>query len=162
MFSRQDWGAVGTVPRDPMGKFRIAVHHTVSRNRSWTKGQEMEHMRDLERQHINQGWQTIGYSFVLFPSGRVYVGRGWTGLPAAQAGENSGAWALAYAGNAETKAPSWRARRKYRSLIGEMKKRGGWQLGGHREFPNEATACPGAKMMPYVRKWRGDFGLRQP
>lgn len=123
-------------------------------------------MRALERQHISQGWSTIGYSFVVFPSGRVYVGRGFTGLPAAQGGENSGTWAISLAMNGETKKPGLLMRRSVRKLIANLADGapGGQakELGGHREFPGQSTACPGKLVMPYVIKWRGDFGLRRP
>ena len=163
MVTRKEWGAVGgrALP-DLTHKFRVAIHHTVSANRLWTKAQEFEHVRQLEQQHISQGWTTVGYSFLIFPSGRVYIGRGWGGLPAAQGGENSGSWAIAFVLNGETKAPSLFARRKARQLIKTMKEKGARQLGGHFEFPDQATACPGAKVKPFVAKWRADFGLVKP
>jgi hypothetical protein len=162
MVSRKEWGAVGSVPVDGSAKWRIGIHHTVSPNRLWTKAQEMEHVRQIERQHISQGWSTVGYSFLIFPSGRVYVGRGWAGLPAAQGGQNSGSWAIAFVLNGDLKAPSVLARRKARQLIGTMKEKGARRLGGHGEFPDQATACPGAKTQPYVVKWRDDFNLAKP
>jgi hypothetical protein len=162
MVSRQDWGARGTVPRDSSQKFRIGIHHTVSPNRTWTKSQEVLHMQQLERTHMSQGWTTVGYSFLVFPSGRVYVGRGWTGLPAAQAGENTGSWAIAFVMNGETRKPSLLARRQVRKMIKTMKGKGAKQLGGHREFDGQATVCPGDKVIPFVRKWRRDFGLLRP
>lgn len=69
--SRKRWGAKGSVPRDGQAKTKVFLHHTVSApgKLKWTEAQERAHMRMLERQHIGQGWSTIGYSYVLFPSG---------------------------------------------------------------------------------------------
>lgn len=161
--SREQWGAVGTVPIDGTPKHELAVHHSVSANEYLTASQERAMMRQIERQHISQGWSTIGYSWVIFRSGRIYEGRGKRGLPAAQGGENSGTWAVCLEGNFETGKPSLLARRKARMLIKSLKADDGLtRLGGHREFPDQATACPGRNLMTYVRKWRRDFNLGLP
>lgn len=161
MVTRRQWGARGVVPIDLAPKHRMAIHHTVSPNRLWTKSQEKAHVRQIESSHIGQGWSTVGYSWLVFPSGRVYEGRGERGLPAAQGGENSGSWAISFVLNGEQKAPSLLARRSARRIIknrrGRLRK-----LGGHQEFPGQATACPGRKTMPYVKKWRSEFKLSRP
>jgi hypothetical protein len=165
VIQRETWRAVGTVPADGTTKRTLGIHHTVGPSSAgWTKAQEREHMRQLERQHISQGWSTIGYSWVVFHSGRIYEGRGKRGVPAAQGGQNSGTWALAFAGNFDgERDPSVEARRTARELIVSLKDDDGLRrLGGHQEFPDQATACPGDQLMPYVRKWREDFDLRKP
>jgi hypothetical protein len=161
-YSRAEWGAdpsVDLVP-DP-AKTKISVHHTVGPNKAWTKAQEREHMRQLEAQHQSQGWSTIGYSIVVFPSGRSYVGRGMA-LPAAVLNQNTGMYAIAYVGNTELKDASWRARREIRRIIREVLERKPRisVLGGHGEFM--ATACPGKGLMRFMPKWRKDFGLVRP
>ena len=161
--SRDKWGAVGTVPKDSAKKDEIAVHHTVSPNRTWTASMEREHMRQLEVAHIDRGFATIGYSWVVFPSGRCYVGRGMKGIPAATDGQNSGTWAIAMVGDFRTATPPVECRREVRRIIGLLKVNHGAQhLGGHREFPGQATSCPGDKALEFVAKWREDFDLSRP
>jgi hypothetical protein len=160
--SRSKWGAKGTVPVDGTKKNEIAIHHSVSANRSWTAAQEREHMRLIELEHMNRGYATIGYSWCVFPSGRCYVGRGLKGIPAATDQQNSGTWAICLIGNFVSVAPTVEARREARRLIELLKTKGAQHLGGHQEFPNQATLCPGAELLDFVEKWRDDFGLALP
>jgi hypothetical protein len=163
--SRSDWGAVGTVPKDSTPKTELAVHHTVGANREWSKAEEREHMRALERQHISQGWSTIGYSWVIFPSGRAYTGRGFRGLPAAQGGQNSGTWAIAFVGTFTDREPTKEARLKLREFIERLldySKGRLRELGGHREFPLQQTECPGDGLMEVVRRNRERYRLGEP
>jgi hypothetical protein len=59
-------------------------------------------------------------------------------------------------------APTVEARREARRLIELLKGKGAQHLGGHQEFPNQATACPGDELLDYVKKWRDDFDLSGP
>jgi hypothetical protein len=161
--SRSKWGACGTVPRDSTKKDEIAIHHSVSPNRAWSPAQEREHLRAICQDHLARDFATIGYSWMIFPSGRCYVGRGLKGLPAATDGQNTGTWAICLIGNFVSVAPTVEARREARRLIVLLRdKHGANHLGGHQEFPNQATACPGSELLDYVEKWRDDFGLSAP
>lgn len=160
--SRSKWGACGTVPQDHVKKDEIAIHHSVSPNRSWTVAQEKEHLRLICRDHQARGFATIGYSWMIFPSGRCYVGRGLKGIPAATDQQNSGTWAICLIGTFMDVAPTVEARREARRLIELLKTKGAQHLGGHREFPSQATACPGDELLQYVKKWRDDFDLTGP
>jgi hypothetical protein len=161
--SRSKWGAIGTVPTDKTDKDEIAVHHTVSPNRTWTAAQEREHLRQLEAGHIARGFSTIGYSWLVFPSGRCYVGRGMKGLPAGQEGQNTGTWAIAMVGDFRTATPTVECRREVRRIVQLLRDdHGANHLGGHGEFPGQGTECPGGKASEFVRKWRDDFNLTRP
>jgi hypothetical protein len=87
--SARKWGRRGTPPVDIAPKRELYVHHTVTSNRRRGRTEQRRHMRELEQLHLSRGFLTIGYSFVLFPSGRLYEGRGPRALPAAQGGHNS-------------------------------------------------------------------------
>lgn len=162
--SRSQWGAVGTVPIDKTDKDEIAIHHSAGANVNRTMDQEMDHMRVLEQQHIRDPdiGDTIAYSYVVFKSGRSYTGRGRNGLAAATSRQNSGTWAICLIGDFRVMAPSEDQRRETRRLIEVLKADGARHLGGHLEFPNQSTECPGAALLSFVKKWRGDFNLTRP
>lgn len=153
--SRREWGARGSVPRDGAAKTRVYIHHTVGPNRAWTAAREREHMRAVERQHMNQGWSTIGYSFLIFPSGRCYVGRGISGLPAAQRGANSGSIAIAMVGTFSRRIPTRRARARVIITINNLRRINHLPLrylGGHRDAPGQSTECPGNALYRWMRR----------
>ena len=163
IITRSEWDACGTVPRDPTDKDEIALHHSVDPNRQWTFAQEIAHMRAICRDHLERDFSTIGYSFVVFPSGRIYSGRGWRGIPAGQEGQNSGTWALCGIGDFRTVEPSMPMRRSLRAMILILRDEfGAMHLGGHTEFPHQETECPGMRMLEYAAKWREEFGLARP
>lgn len=161
--SRPRWGARGTVPIDDAPKRELYVHHTVSApgKLRWTRKEEQRHMREIEAQHISQGWNTIGYSYVLFPTGRLYVGRGFRGLPAAQGGHNTGTIAVANVGNYEVQKPTKRQKIRLVTVGIRMKVRGVRTAHGHREAPGQSTACPGSNLMRFMPTLRRCTGLRR-
>jgi hypothetical protein len=139
VITREEWGSTRAhikPPDDSLFKVELGVHHTVSANTARTAAEERTHMRIIEDGHLARGFVMIGYS---------------------------GSWAAAWAGNAETATPSVEARRTYRALIEALKVRSKFgqlqSIGGHREYPGQATACPGSNLMPFVAKWREDFDL---
>lgn len=157
-YSRKTWGALGTVPRDGRPKTEAFIHHSVTKPPTYTRNirenikRECAAMRGLETLHMNQGWSTVGYSYVCFPSGRLYEGRGPRGLPAAQGGHNAGTLAICFVGDFSNTLPSRRARLRVYGVLRRWRSQGIRALGGHRDvFP---TACPGAALYGRVRRWR--------
>lgn len=148
--------------RDTQPKRRLYIHHTVSPNRKWTRAQERAHLRQLEAGHVNQGWSGIGYSYLCFPSGRLYVGRGANAVPAAQAKANSGSIAIAYVGNTETADLTGRAKARIVLAARNLKRtKGLTHLGGHRDAPGQSTACPGRKAYGWISRAARLSGLRR-
>lgn len=159
--SRRRWGARGNVPQDGAKKRELFLHHTVSSGTKRTRAQERAHMRQLEAGHINQGWSTIGYSYILFRSGRLYVGRGFRGLPAAQGGHNTGTVAIACVGNYDTHGLSRAQRLRLRSTAIWLRSRGVRTVGAHREAPGQATSCPGRHIVEFIPRLVKRTGLRR-
>ena len=160
--SRRRWGARGSWVKDRNRKHTLYLHHTVSTGKFANAAAERAHMRQLENQHIRQGWSTIGYSGVLFPSGRLYWGRGPTGLPAAQARANSGTVAIALTGNYENQKLTRRQKLRLVTIAIRFRRRYGVKfLGGHREAPGQSTACPGRNIMAYLPTLAKRSGLRR-
>lgn len=160
---RKDWTKRKlnfNVDRQP--KRKLYIHHTVSPNKRWTKAEERAHLRQLEAQHLKQGWTGIGYSYLCFPSGRLYVGRGPSAVPAAQAGANSGSIAIAYVGNTETAEITGRAKARIVLAGRNLRVRKGIRyLGGHRDAPGQATACPGRKAYGWLSRAARLSGLKR-
>jgi hypothetical protein len=149
--SARRWGRRGTPPIDLAPKRELYLHHTVTSNRPRSRAEERRHMRELEDSHLARGFQTIGYNFVLFRSGRLYEGRGPRALPAAQGGHNTGTVAIACVGDYRTDRLTVRMRaRLVIAAVNVRVRRGVRLVGGHREAPGEGTECPGANVMRWL------------
>jgi hypothetical protein len=151
--SARKWGRRGTPPVDITPKRELYVHHTVTSNRRRGRTEERRHMRELEQLHLARGFLTIGYSFGLFRSGRLYEGRGPRALPAAQGGHNSGTVAIACVGDYRTDRLT--RPMKARLIVAAVNvrvRRGVRLVGGHREAPDlrEHTECPGANIIRWL------------
>lgn len=111
-----------------------------------TKAEQIATMRAIRHQHVNvNGWDDIGYSFVVFqPYGairrpKVYEGRGWKRLPAAQGGHNTGTIAVCVVALTEDIKP-----RTVKILASLFEDSPCSVVRGHREVT--ATGCPGDKL----------------
>ena len=63
-------------------------------------------MRAIQRWHLARGWATIGYHFVVSPSGRIFRGRPVDRLGAHVLGHNAGTVGICLMGNFETERPT--------------------------------------------------------
>lgn len=149
IIQRKDWGA--KAPKETPVKMPPAqgtyIHHTVTSAAGNKPSDERAHMRYLQRIAFNRGFNDISYSFIVFPSGRVYEGRGWQIVGAHTEGSNSIAHAVSFVGNFEISEPTKDALRAAAAVIRRGLRQGrikpnAW-LRGHREAPGAATACPG-------------------
>ena len=101
---------------------------------------------DITRYHLNRGFETIGYHFIVRLDGTVEQGRDEAFIGAHCLGHNSRAIGVAYIGGldregnpADTRTD--RQRVSLRRLIGELSRRyPAATIHGHREFA--AKACP--------------------
>lgn len=147
IYSWSEWGArarpSNLSPQTVKSDGVVFLHHSVRRARpNMSAGEERAYMRDFEAQHMSQGWKALGYSFVVFPSGRVYRGRGFNNVPAAQVGHNTGNGAICFVGDFRYDKTTWRARL---SAIRLARQFPGRYLSWHGAV--NATECPG----PHVR-----------
>lgn len=156
--SRSSWGA----PRTPGGSIqRLSsssipiVHHTGSFygiNKNSSKAQEAAVLRNIRSYHMGKGWSDIAYSHLIFPSGRVYTGRGWNRIPAGAIGWNTGNWHPCVVGNYELREPSEAAVRSLRALVRRFRKRTGSKRTALGHLDVNPTDCPGTYLLPRVRK----------
>jgi hypothetical protein len=150
VYKREEWGAkparstFGKVA-DPVSMVFIHTSVTAQLPKNATVRQEKDAMLTLQGIAFGRGFSDISYSFVIFPSGRIYEGRGWGKEQAATLGYNVVSYSICMGGNTdmyhETKAQ--------RDSIVWLIERGQKQdrikekvdVRGHREVAPKA--CPG-------------------
>lgn len=111
-------------------------------------------VRQIQAGHMDgNGWNDVGYSFLVCPHGYVHEGRGVHRLPAANgSGLNSGHYAvLGMVGNAGLVVPSDDMLNGIRDAIDYCRAKGaaGQEIRGHRD--GYATDCPGPKLYAWVQ-----------
>jgi hypothetical protein len=111
-------------------------------------------VRQIQNLHMDDnGWNDVGYSFLVCPHRYVFEGRGLHHLPAANgAGLNSGHYAvLGMVGNSGLVTPDDDMLDGIRDAIDHVRANGGAgnEIKGHRD--GYATDCPGPKLYAWVK-----------
>lgn len=167
---RGDWGAqYGKGHKGAWLRTEVVVHTEAGAlipeddpltpvNEGFTFEQEAARMRSIERFHaVTRGWGRIGYSFVIFPSGRVYEGCGWGQTGAHTEGRNSTTYGLCFAGHGDKQAATQAAWLAARAVVREGLELGAlsrdYVVSGHRDYARKS--CPGALIYPAIGSLRG-------
>lgn len=155
--TRSSWGAGplgGSIHR--LGTASVpCVHHTASAygiTAKSTPAQEKRVLRDIQAYHKGKGWSDIAYSHLIFPSGRVYTGRGWNRVPAGAIGFNTGNWHPCLVGNFEVEKPTDAALSSLRQLVRRFRKRTGSKRKALGHYQVNPTSCPGKNLKPHVKR----------
>ena len=164
----REWGAAPTrvalPPRGPLD--HLVLHHTAfptSRIGGATLAAEAAHMRQIQQWHFARGWATVGYHFVVSPTGRVFLARPPDRLGAHVLGHNIGTVGIALMGNFELERPSKAALRALEHVRAHLVPgAAGKPLRGHRDHAGASTQCPGRYLEPYADKRRGPPGGGPP
>jgi N-acetylmuramoyl-L-alanine amidase len=114
-------------------------------------------MRAIQNFHMDdRGWADFAYSFAVFPSGRVYRGRGWKRQGAHTEGRNDVSIAVCFMGNFEVEKPTDKALKAARKLrqkgIQERRLTPNVRTAGHRAAPGASTACPGQFLVNRIKE----------
>lgn len=108
-------------------------------------------MRDTQRFHMDtRGWSDFAYNYAIFPSGRIYAGRTFQYVPAAQEGHNTNTVAVCCVIGAPDQIPApmretlrefvrWAEDYAHREL----------KVRGHRDVGQ--TTCPGDRLFEFTR-----------
>jgi len=118
----------------------VWVHHSETRTPSASATVEAESrtMRSIQSFHQNKrGWSDIGYHYCIFPSGRIYEGRGPDVVGAHCPGHNAEP-GICMIGKYDSKIPTHAALQSLNWLIEELD---GGKIKGHRD--GYSTSCPG-------------------
>lgn len=149
IISRETWGARhndGFYNRK-VGRLDKWLHHSVTKqlskdDPSALERVEMRKLEDIGQSRFKGG---ISYTFLLFPSGRIYEGHSIGRVGAHTAGRNSISAGLCLVGNYETNQVTVEQIASLAWLLNHGVAKGWWTEnkldGGHRD--TKSTACPG-------------------
>lgn len=149
IISRETWGARhndGFYNRK-VGRLDKWLHHSVTTQlasdaSASAEYREMRNLDDIGQSRFKGG---ISYTFVIFPSGRIYEGHSIGRVGAHTAGRNSISAGICLAGNYETNEVTAEQIASLAWLLNEGIDEGWWTEpkldGGHRD--TKSTACPG-------------------
>jgi flagellar hook assembly protein FlgD len=177
MVRRGEWNADETIVRDAPAiaqRLRFAVvHHTAGSN-SYSPAESAAIVRGIQRYHVlGNGWDDIGYNFLVDKYGKVFEGRGGgiaqNVVGAHAGGFNTGSVGVALIGIYDSTRISTAARRALQRLlawrldVGHVFPRGTWDavsggssrwpvgtevrlrsVSGHRD--TSYTSCPGNRV----------------
>lgn len=147
--SRSKWGAAKPRGVDRVrwigANLKIRVHHTADSGPGAhaNRKAEREYMQRIQSFHQHtRGWADIGYSYVIMPSGVVYVGRGW-GVRGSHTLNHNSDVGVCFAGTFTEKPPTIAAQIAFWQLKRRLKLRGARGLEAIPHSATFATACPG-------------------
>lgn len=149
IYSRSSWGARY---RDGFGtravrNLEVWLHHSVTTQLSPSASVESEkaQVRSLESIGQSRFGGGISYTYVVFPSGRVYQGHSLNRIGAHTAGHNTRGIGIVLAGNYDVYEPSAAQLSAVAHLLQFLQGMGAISRarlnGGHRD--TKATGCPG-------------------
>ncbi len=165
-FSREDWCPNGDCPVDPTPTYtavdHLIVHHSAGPNTSSDWAAVVRSFWDF---HVNtNGWDDIGYNWLIDPDGKVYLGRGNDVLGAHYCGMNTGTMGVCVIGDFTDIIPTTDAQSKLVDLLawkcctegidplGISERANSGQvvvnIAGHRD--GCSTACPGESFYPLL------------
>lgn len=160
---RSEWGARNPTSRSinvwrrPTGW----IHHTFNNNdipENADPSVEKAAMRSIQTYHMtstegDKPWSDIGYNYIIFPSGRIYEGRGKNvrGAHAYGANDEPG---ISFYGNFTSVLPTSEALKSLGWLIKELNIKA---LKGHQDDEQSDTACPGKALYKRIQKPLSSF-----
>lgn len=114
--------------------------------------------RAIEHWHTNgNGWDAVGYNFLIFQSGRVLEGRGFGHKGAHEPLANRESIGVCFVIDGRKTKPTYVALASFRELVDEAIERGylhpQYKLRGHCDYSE--TECPGEKLydlLPYLKE----------
>lgn len=155
IISRPEWGS--TQP-DGFGSRSIGsldkwLHHTATNTPSegLSQAEESAIVRQIEKSRPDLG-SRMPYTFLVFPSGRVYQGHSINRIGAHTAGHNSKSVGISLVGNYSTSGVTKAMHAAVVALLQHGVSAGWWNYptlnGGHRD--TKATQCPGNNAYPLI------------
>lgn len=149
--TRAGWGA--RAPRGSVAtttwarRTGVAIHHSA--------GPTTQTVRSIQDHQMDRnGWQDIGYNWLVTQDGRIWEGRagGWLAIGAHAANQNTAWIGICWIGTSGSTAPSAAALASIRWLVDEARRLAGRRLEvrGHGQVPGQATECPGSRLRAWI------------
>ena len=136
MLSRAEWGMPGPLGPKMASSNGVWLHHSVTK----ASKNPVTDAKVIANIGISR-FGRLSYSFIVHPDGTILEGQnGHVG--AHTRGQNSTSQAICAVGNYETDKPTPEMLAAIRTIIAKY----GPLLGGHRDAPGAATACPGRNL----------------
>lgn len=156
--TRADWGH--PTPDDPGGYQigqvgEVIVHHSYRPH--LPAGASLDDARSavygIWDYHVNtNGWQDIGYQWLVDQDGRIFEGRGWWRTGAHTEGRNSTSAAVCFLIDGDQHEPTDDAWAAARRVVADGIDRGaltaGPDVSGHTDYA--AKTCPGTATYPHI------------
>ena len=166
MITRAEWGAkYGKGALDPGAEPRVVIHHSFKPALDPEDDEltERNAVRSIERYHVeSNGWDGIGYNFLVAPSGRVYEGRGWLNKGSHAGPVNGSSIGICLLIDGNVTGPGPKLINAVRALIQEGLDKGEitdeYTISGHRDHMAGRT-CPGDKVYKMLQIFRHDVAL---
>ncbi|MFD7687882.1 N-acetylmuramoyl-L-alanine amidase [Streptomyces sp. NPDC059781] len=144
---RAQWGARparAVSPVQPSARTGFTVHYSA--------GPPTQTPRQIQNYHMDSnGWDDIGYNFLVDRAGRVYEGRGWNVQGAHATGHNITHIGACFIGRDGEATPA--TLRAIRALYLHANKLTGKTLAKtwHGGLSGQATSCPGSSLRAWVQ-----------
>nr|ATL64823.1 peptidoglycan recognition protein SA [Bombus impetuosus]ATL64827.1 peptidoglycan recognition protein SA [Bombus picipes] len=133
----------------------VIIHHTVTAECD-TRSTCIAQAENIRSYHMDSnGWDDIGYSFLIGGDGNIYEGRGWNREGAHTIGYNKKSVAIGFIGNFQEKAASDKMLNAAHKLIHCGKSEGilraDVRVIGAKQVT--ATKSPGSQLQKQIRNW---------
>jgi N-acetylmuramoyl-L-alanine amidase len=123
----------------------VFIHHTLTR--SGPAADECRLVRKLQRIAFSRGFEDIGYSHLIFPTGHVFEGRGFGKVGAHTPGYDRSSYGFALVGNYDTEPMTEAQIGAIRQLFAEGQRQNfisaNAAVKNHRDVSR--TTCPGRR-----------------
>ncbi|XP_015122499.2 uncharacterized protein LOC107044927 [Diachasma alloeum] len=133
----------------------VVIHHSDS-NGCTSQAICQARVRSFQNYHMDHnGWDDIGYNFLVGEDGNVYEGRGWGIRGAHSPNYNAKSLGICFIGNFESREPQPAAIKAAEDLLGFGVANGtiksDYTLLGHRQ--TKSTTCPGDELYELIQTW---------
>lgn len=157
LVTRAEWGArppKATTPHNPPLSM-VFVHHSAMPSCS-TREECVTQMKAIQDLHMDDnGWDDIGYTYLVGGDGGVYEGRGWDVIPAQCKGHNAESYGICIMGDYSHVLPPSAAMQAVKDMIDCGVQQGkvttGHEVFGHRD--GRCTSCPGDALYTEIQNW---------
>ncbi|EFA11602.1 peptidoglycan-recognition protein SC2 [Tribolium castaneum] len=158
VISRSEWGARAPKSSQPLAQKPapfVVVHHSDGSNCLSLQACKSR-VKGIQNYHIDHnGWQDIGYNFLIGGDGNVYEGRGWGIWGAHVPRYNSKSIGICVIGNFQSTAPTQTQLDALKQLISCAQEgnyvQSDYRLIGHRQ--GSRTSCPGNQLFNEIGGW---------